>query len=167
MNKKRNVLQKVVDAVEEFFLNIFKKIGLKKFVEWYLKRQEAMRYLVFGALSTVVNILAFFLCKNVCNFSTVVSNSIAWILAVLFAYITNKMCVFNSETTGKKDLLREILSFFGARIFTLVFETGFLILFIDKLHFNDIIMKIISNILVIIINFFFSKIFIFKKSKSK
>ena len=165
MNKEKNVLQKIVDATEGFFLNILKKIGLKKLVEWYLKRQEAMRYLVFGVLTTVINIIAFYIFANICNLSTVVSNVIAWIVAVLFAYITNKLCVFNSETTDKKDLIRELLSFFGARIFTLVLETGFLMIFIDKLHFNDILMKVISNILVIILNFIFSKVFIFKKSK--
>ena len=155
----------IIDKIEEFFLKIAEKIGLKKLADWYREHREGMRYLVFGALSTVINIVVFAICTKLVNLSTAVSNTIAWILAVLFAYVTNKIYVFNSKTKGFNDLTREILSFFGARIATLIIETAFLWVVIDKLGFNDIFMKIISNIIVIILNFVFSKIFIFKKEK--
>ena len=155
----------MIDKIEEFFLKIAEKIGLKKLVDWYRAHREGMRYLVFGALSTIVNIVVFVICARIANLSAAVSNTIAWIVAVLFAYVTNKIYVFNSKTTGVKNLVREILSFFGARIATLVLETAFLWVVIDKLGFNEIFMKIISNIIVIILNFIFSKIFIFKKDK--
>ena len=157
----------VIDKIEEFFLTIAEKIGLKKMADWYREHREGMRYLVFGALSTVLNIVVFAICAKLANLSTTVSNTIAWIAAVLFAYITNKIYVFNSKTTRIAELIREILSFFGARIVTLVLETAFLWIVIDKLGFNDILMKIISNIIVIILNFVFSKIFIFKKEKNE
>lgn len=156
----------IIDKIEEFFLKIADKIGLKKLADWYRAHKEGMRYLVFGALSTVLNIVVFAICAKLARLSTTISNTIAWIAAVLFAYVTNKIYVFNSKTTGIKDLVREILSFFGARIATLVLETAFLWVVIDKLGFNDIFMKIISNIIVIILNFVFSKIFIFKKEKN-
>ena len=155
----------MIDKIEEFFLKIAEKIGLKNLADWYRAHREGMRYLVFGALSTIVNIVVFVICARIVNLSTAVSNTIAWIVAVLFAYVTNKIYVFNSKTTGVKKLVREILSFFGARIATLVLETAFLWVVIDKLGFNEILMKIISNIIVIILNFIFSKIFIFKKDK--
>jgi len=155
----------MIDKIEEFFLKIAEKIGLKKLADWYRAHREGMRYLIFGALSTVINIVVFAICTKMANLSTAVSNTIAWIVAVLFAYVTNKIYVFNSKTTGVKNLVREILSFFGARIATLVLETAFLWVVIDKLGFNEIFMKIISNIIVIILNFVFSKIFIFKKDK--
>ena len=155
----------IIDIIEEFGLKILEKIGLKKLAEIYRKHQEGMRYLVFGALSTVINIVVFAICSKTANLSTTISNTIAWIVAVLFAYITNKIYVFNSKTTKIKELTKEIISFFSARIVTLVLETAFLWVVIDKLGFNEILMKIISNIIVIILNFIFSKIFIFK-SKS-
>ncbi len=156
----------IIDTIEDFFLKILDKIGLRKLADWYRVHKEGMRYLVFGALSTVLNIVVFAICAKLARLSTTISNTIAWIAAVLFAYVTNKIYVFNSKTTGIKDLVREILSFFGARIATLVLETAFLWVVIDKLGFNDIFMKIISNIIVIILNFVFSKIFIFKKEKN-
>ena len=156
----------IIDKIEEFFLKIAEKIGLKKLADWYRAHREGMRYLVFGALSTVLNIVVFAICAKVANLSTTVSNTIAWIIAVLFAYVTNKIYVFNSKTTGVQDLVREIIAFFGARIVTLIIETVFLWVVIDKLGFNSILMKIISNVIVIILNFVFSKIFIFKKDKN-
>lgn len=155
----------LIDNLEEFGLKILEKIGLKKLANWYRKHKEGMRYLVFGALSTVINIVVFAICAKYIKFSTAISNTIAWIAAVLFAYITNKLYVFNSKTIKIKDLTREIISFFSARIITLVIETVFLWVVIDKMGFNEILMKIISNIIVIILNFIFSKIFIFKKDK--
>ncbi len=155
----------IIDIVEKICLKILEKIGLKKLAEIYRKHQEGMRYLVFGALSTVINIVVFAICSKTANLSTAISNTIAWIVAVLFAYITNKIYVFNSKTTKIKELAKEIISFFSARIVTLVLETAFLWVVIDKLGFNEILMKIISNIIVIILNFIFSKIFIFKKEK--
>lgn len=153
----------IIDKIEEFCLKIIEKMGLKTLADWYRKHKEGMRYLVFGVLSTIVNIIVFSVCSITANLTITVSNVIAWIAAVIFAYITNKLWVFNSKTENIKDLLREIIAFFGARIFTLVFETIFLIVFIDKLQFNTILMKIVSNFLVIVLNFVFSKILIFKK----
>ena len=155
----------IIDKLENFFLKIIEKIGLKKIADLYRKHIEAMRYLVFGALTTVINIMIFAICSKVINLSTAVSNVIAWIIAVLFAYVTNKLWVFNSKNNGNKELLREIVSFYGARVLTLVLETAFLWIVIDKMGFNEILMKIISNIIVIILNYIFSKVFIFKKNK--
>ena len=147
-------------------MKIAEKIGLKKLADLYREHREGMRYLVFGALSTVINIVVFAICAKLVNLSTAISNTIAWIVAVLFAYVTNKIYVFNSKTSELRNLAREIISFFSARIVTLVIETVFLWIVIDKLGFNDILMKIISNIIVIILNYVFSKIFIFKKEKN-
>lgn len=161
----------LVDKVEEFFLKIFEKIGLKGLADWYRKHQEGMRYLVFGALSTVVNIVSYtifavLILKGVENetLRVNISEIVAFITAVIFAYVTNKLYVFNSKTTGFKDLIREIASFFGCRIFT---EIVSIIMMNAAVAFNinDILMKVVSNIVVIILNFVFSKILIFKKQK--
>lgn len=161
------MIGKLIDKVEEFFLNLFEKIGLKFFTKYYREHKEGMRYLVFGGLTTIVNIIVFTLTHDILDLTTTISNIIAWVLAVIFAYITNKFFVFYTKAKDKKDLVREIGSFFGARVFTLVLETIFLNIFIDTLGFNSILMKIISNIIVIILNFIFSKIFIFKKENKQ
>lgn len=155
---------KIVDVIEEFFLKIFEKIGFKKFTEFYRNHKEGMRYLVFGAFTTVVNIVVFEICKNLWDMPTTISNIIAWILAVFFAYLTNKWFVFYSKAENLKKLFAEVGYFFVARIFTLVVETVFLYVTIDYYELNSILMKIISNILVIILNFILSKLFIFKKN---
>lgn len=161
----------IVDKVEEFCLKILEKIGLKALASWYREHQEGMRYLVFGALTTIVNILTYSLfsaliLKNIENESLRVNicEIIAFIVGVIFAYITNKLYVFNSKTKGFKDLAREITSFFGCRVFTEIIS----ILMMNAavwLSINDILMKVISNIVVIILNFVFSKILIFKNKK--
>ncbi|HCC03470.1 MAG TPA: hypothetical protein DEP51_01235 [Clostridiales bacterium] len=156
----------IIDKIEDFFLKIAERIGLKKLADWYREHREGMRYLVFGVLSTIINIVVFAICERMLHLSTIISNVIAWIIAVLFAYITNKLYVFDSKTTKKQELAKEIISFFSARIFTLVIETIFLKIVIDKLGFNEILMKIISNVIVIVLNYVFSKIFIFKEEKN-
>jgi putative flippase GtrA len=133
-------------------------------VDWYIKKTEAMRYLVFGGLCTVLNIAVFAL-FNALELPTLSSNTIAWIISVLFAYITNKYCVFDAKTSSQKDLLREFVSFITARLATLGVETIMMWVTVDLWHWNAVLMKVIANIVVIILNFVFSKLFIFKDSK--
>ena len=156
----------ILDKIEDFCLKIAEKIGLKKLADWYREHREGMRYLVFGLLTTLLNLLIFTICVRIIKIQVVISNIISWIIAVLFAYVTNKLYVFDSKVIQKKELAREIISFFNARIITLAIETVFLWVTVIKLELNEIIMKIIANIIVIILNFVFSKIYIFKKEKN-
>ena len=158
-------MKKIVDIVEEFFLKIFEKIGLKKFVKWYREHKEGMRYLVFGALATFVNILAYSVCFYIIHIENGISNIIAWVIAAIFAYITNKFCVFDSKVDTKKALLYEIASFFGCRLLTLAIDEAIMIITVDKFAWNAFLMKVVANIIVIILNFVFSKLIIFKKDK--
>ena len=157
----------MIDKIEEFFLKIAEKIGLKKLADWYREHREGMRYLVFGVLSTIINIVVFTICCRIIKIPVLISTIISWIIAVLFAYVTNKLYVFDSKVIQKKELAREIISFFNARIVTLVIETVFLWATVIKLGLNEIIMKIIVNIIVIVLNFVFSKVFIFKEEKNR
>lgn len=157
---------RVWEAIEKFFLGIARKIKLGFLADFYEKHLEGMRYLAFGFFSTVINIVTFKLCK-MAGMGTIISNILAWVVAVVFAYLTNKAIVFESKTESIKSLFKEFVSFIGARIFTLVVETIFLKVVIDILGYNEILMKIVSNIIVIILNFIFSKLFIFNKDKSK
>ena len=153
----------MIDKLEEFGLTILEKIHLKKLADWYRKHQEGMRYLVFGALTTLVNIVAYAIFYYLFHISNGVINDIAWILGATFAYITNKLYVFNSKVNTKKELLKEIFYFYGCRLLTLVIDEGIMIFTVDKLGWNGLLMKIIANIIVIFLNFIFSKILIFRK----
>lgn len=155
----------MIDKLEKFCLNILRKIKLAKLADWYEEHVEGMRYLIFGALSTVVNVVVFVILNSKLKLSIEVSNTIAWIISVIFAYVTNKLYVFKAQNDSRKDFFREIISFFGSRVFTLVVETILLKIFIEKLGFNSTIMKILTNVIVIILNYVLSKIVIFKKSE--
>ena len=153
----------MIDKIEVFCLKILEKIGLKKLADWYMKHQEGMRYLVFGALTTVVNILAYSVLYYVFHIENTISNVIAWIIGATFAYITNKLYVFNSKVNTRKELIKEIVYFYGCRLLTLAVDEGIMILTVDKFGWNALLMKILANIIVIILNFIFSKILIFRK----
>ena len=155
----------MIDKLEEFCLKILEKMHLKKLADWYRKHQEGMRYLIFGALSTVVNIVSYALLYYLFHISNAVSNILAWIIAATFAYITNKLYVFDSKVNNKKELLKEIVYFYGCRLFTLAIDEGIMILAVDRFKWNEILMKIVANIIVIILNFIFSKILIFRKQE--
>ena len=131
-------------------------------ISWYNKYKEGLLYLFFGGCTTLVNILAFCLLRFI-KIGTYTSNIFAWIISVLFAFITNKLFVFESRKTGFLKTLKEGFSFFGFRILSLVFDMGIMYLMIDILNINEVISKIVANIFVIIINYVFSKLFIFKK----
>ena len=122
--------------------------------------KELILYIIFGILTTLVNILVYLLFAKIFGVNYLISNIIAWFLSVLFAYITNRLWVF--ESTSSK-ILKEISLFFGGRLFSGVLDTGFMYLFIDILLLNDFISKIIIQVIVIIINYVFSKIIVFKK----
>ena len=155
----------MIDKLEEFCLKILEKIHLKKLADWYRKHQEGMRYLIFGALSTIVNIVSYAVLYYIFHISNAVSNILAWIIAATFAYITNKLYVFDSKVNNKKELLKEIVYFYGCRLFTLAIDEGIMILAVDRFKWNGILMKIVANIIVIILNFIFSKILIFRKQE--
>ena len=133
-------------------------------ISWYNKYREVLLYLLFGGLTTGVNIVTFFLLRQF-SVEVYISNVVAWILSVLFAFITNKTFVFESKNNSRQEDFKEMLSFFGFRVLSLVFDMGSMLLLLEVFHINELISKIIANVLVIILNYVFSKLFIFKKKK--
>ena len=109
------------------------KNTIEKLKPLFYKYKSQILYLFFGGLSTLLNIIIFFVLNTLFKIEYQISNVIAWIIVVIFAYITNKIWVFESKTTSKKDLLRETISFMSARVITLVIEFILLYLFIEKL----------------------------------
>ncbi|MDO0469775.1 GtrA family protein [Clostridioides difficile] len=125
------------------------------------KHLETILYLFFGALTVLINIITYLFFTRIINFTFLVSNFLAWSIAVLFSYITNKFFVFKSEKTEFFFLLKEFISFLSCRLFSGFVEILLMYLMIDLLSLNDILVKISTNIIVIILNLIFSKIVVF------
>lgn len=89
----------------------------------------------------------------------------AWIVAIIFVYITNRKWVFHSEAVSAKAIIKEITSFFICRLLTGFVDWGSMFLFVDVLHFNDVIVKTLANIVVIILDYIASKFVIFKRKE--
>jgi putative flippase GtrA len=129
---------------------------------WFNKCREVLSYLFFGFLTTLVNMFIFFLLRHF-NIHLYLSNLIAWIGSVLFAFITNKLYVFGSKSKDKKKSAKELILFFICRIISLGADMGAMYLLIQVINSSEIFGKIMTNILVIILNYLFSKLFVFKK----
>lgn len=140
---------------------------MKSFHELYEKYKDLIPYAIFGVFTTVVNMVVYWLCSHVFGMQTLVATLIAWFLAVFFAYVTNRKWVFHSEAEGAREILREAVSFYAARIATEGIDLLCMWLFVDCLHFNDVVIKFLANVLVIIVNYVLSKLVIFKKKKPK
>ena len=127
------------------------------------KYKSLISYGVFGILTTVVNLVTYNLCYYQMGIGNTASNIIAWILSVVFAFVTNKLFVFESKDKSKKESLKELFNFFGFRLLSLGIDTLALYLLLNVVNVGEMIAKIISNVVVIILNYIFSKLFVFKK----
>ena len=137
---------------------------MKDFVLGLLKKHKSfIAYGIFGVLTTIVNIVAYNFSYNHVGLSNTFSNIIAWILAVAFAYVTNKIWVFGSVSWKWDVLKKEIVSFISCRLATGILDIVIMYICVDIMNFNAMLMKIVSNVLVIILNYIFSKLVIFKK----
>ena len=123
-----------------------------------------MLYLFFGVCTTGVNIIAYWACSRFIKLNTVLSTVFAWLLAVLFAYITNRIWVFASMVTGFKGIMMEFISFIVCRLATGIVDIVVMYLCVDMFGMNDVLIKTLSNIIVIVLNYVASKLFIFRKS---
>lgn len=92
-----------------------------------------------------------------------VANIFSWILAVLFAFFTNRIWVFDGKTNGAKEFFVQMINFFGGRVATLVVEEVILFVFITKLGFGSMVVKIAAQIIVIVLNYVISKLWVFRK----
>jgi len=165
----RNLTLEVFEFFENIGLWILEKLHLKKLADLYRKHIEGMRYLICGGLSTIVNILGYALgsyviFKGITDVTVRVniSDTFAFIIALIFAYWVNKTIVFNSKCNNIKELIKEIVSFTSCRIFTQIISLGMMNLAVI-INMNDLIMKVLANIVVIILNFILSKLVIFKR----
>lgn len=136
---------------------------MKTFLKLTKKYRSLIAYAVFGGLTTIVNIVAYSGCYNDLQFSNTLSNVIAWVLSVTFAYLTNKAWVFESRSWKWNVLRREITTFVSCRLATGIMDIVIMYLCVDVLGWPALLMKVVSNVLVIVLNYIFSKLVIFKK----
>jgi putative flippase GtrA len=130
-----------------------------------LRRQELLSYLVFGALTTLVNFLVYFPLSRVVHY--LIANAVAWVAAVAFAFFVNKAFVFEDERWDARTAIRQALSFAAMRLVSLGLEELILYVFVEALHCSANVTKVIAQIVVIVSNFAFSKWVIFRRQKAE
>ena len=136
---------------------------LQKIRNLIQKYWDILSYLFFGVLTTVVNYLVYLPCYNLLHLSASVSNVIAWVAAVAFAYLTNKPFVFKSHDWSWKTVGPELAKFVGCRVGSGLIETAIIFVTVDLLQFNGNIWELFTSVLVVIINYVGSKLLVFRK----
>lgn len=129
------------------------------------KHWDIVTYLFFGVLTTVVNYLIYLPVYNLLHLSAALSNAIAWVAAVAFAYLTNKPFVFQSHDWSAETVIPELLKFVSCRLGSGLVETGILLVTVDLLHWNGNLWKLITSVLVVILNYIASKLVVFTKGR--
>ena len=150
---------------------------MMKIKDLLYKYKELITYVIFGGLTTLVNFVAFYVVTQILGEDLyLINNAIAWVVSVVFAYVTNKLFVFESKSWNLKLVAKESVEFVGARVFSFLIEEGGMLLFVSVLGFGEIsfnifgftitgqlIAKLILAVIVVIMNYFFSKFIIFRK----
>ena len=136
---------------------------IKQWMSEHAKLTELILYVFIGGCTTVVNWVIYFPLVNLLDVNYQVANVIAWIGAVIFAYITNKTIVFRSKTTKAQTITKELTSFVGARIMSLLLEMGIMWLTVSVMSMNSNLMKIVTAVVTVLFNYIASKLIIFRK----
>lgn len=135
---------------------------MKNLFSLYSKYKEVILYLFFGLLTTVVSISSYYLCSEILQLHYLISNIISWVFAVIFAYVTNRIWVFESNSKGIVLILKEIFTFVNCRLLSGIIDMVVMILLIDIMNINDLYSKIFTQVIVVVLNYVFSKLIIFK-----
>ena len=145
----------------DIFDRIMALPGLRCFGGLYRKYKSALLYLFFGVLTTLVSIGSFVLANRQLGLNELIANILSWICAVTFAYLTNRVWVFGSKARGAA-IVREAVSFYSGRLATLAIEEALLLIFVTWLAFDGTAVKIAAQFVVLILNYFISKLLVFR-----
>lgn len=135
---------------------------IRKLIEKYW---DVLSYLFFGVLTTGVNYIVYLPCYNLWGLSATVSNVISWVAAVAFAYLTNKPFVFKSNDWSAKTVIPELTKFIGCRVGSGAAETLILMVTVDILGWNGNVWKLLTQVMVVVLNYVGSKLLVFRKHK--
>ena len=140
---------------------------LRLFEPFYKKHKEGLLYLFFGGVTTLVSFLVFWIFDAPLGLDPLLANLISWIVAVAVAYITNRTWVFADHASGARAILLEIVGFYASRVATFLLEEAILLVFVTWLDLPSMPVKIAASVLVVLLNYVFSKIFVFRKNAEK
>lgn len=147
--------------------DIFDKImllpGLKLLNPFYKKNKEVLLYLFFGGLTFLVSVFTYAYFNVTMGINELIANIISWVIAVTFAFITNRIWVFQAPTNTFVEFVKQLISFFLGRVVTLVIEEIMLLVFISILGFDSMVVKIVAQVVVIVLNYVISKLVVFRK----
>ena len=138
---------------------------LRRAYPFYAAHKEVLLYLFFGAVTTAVSLGSFYLFESVLGLDPLLANPISWVLAVLVAYLTNRVWVFHSAAHGAGAILLEVTAFFAGRVVTLLVEEAILLLFVTWLALPAFPVKVAASVIVVILNYILSKLVVFRKGK--
>ncbi len=136
-------------------------------VRLYRKYEELVMYLIVGVCTMIVSLVSYYILANPMGIYYQAANIISWVLAVAFAYVTNKKYVFKSKYTGLSGTAREMTSFVSSRIASLLAEIVSMYFFVQICQIDDNIVKLMNQVLVTVLNYIFSKFWVFRKSRQK
>ncbi len=149
----------------DIFDRIMSLPGLRIFEGPYRKYKSILLYLFFGGVSLVINIALFIVLVNIVCLDALISNIFCWIVCVIFQFFTNRTWAFDGHVDTKSAFLKQMVSFFGSRGFTLLVEEAILAIFIEGLSCDATVIKIIAQFVTIVMNYVLSKMFVFRKKK--
>ncbi len=152
MGNKQDIFDKMMPLP---FLQIFEP--------FYKKYKEVILYLLFGGATFFINLWLFTLLTHVMKMDALVANVIDWIICVLIQFSTNRTWVFNNNVGSTTELIKQIVSFFGWRLLTLIIEESILAVFIVLMNLNSFVVKLSAQVVVIVLNYVISKWFVFRK----
>ncbi|MGB3159966.1 GtrA family protein [Carnobacterium sp.] len=135
-------------------------LTLKKLYE---RNQEILSYLIFGVLTTLVNFIVFYAFDTVLDIQYLIANALSILASIIFAFFTNKKYVFKSESVTIRAWIKEFFLFCSFRLISAGFDMLSMLLLIGVLQWNSNVAKLATQIIVVFLNYFFSKWFIFKK----
>ena len=134
---------------------------MSKIVELIKKYKELIVYAIFGVCTTVVNFACYMICVKL-NVDVLVSSVIAWVVSVVFAFLTNRKWVFDSKANTLSGVVKELAKFSSGRVLTQIIDMVILAVFVKMLCYDEAVVKLAANVVVIVLNYVFSKFFVFK-----
>ena len=132
-----------------------------------MRYREIMMYIIMGIFTTIVNIVSFYILTSAFEMDYKAATVAAWILSVLFAYVTNKRYVFQQKTAGMRSLVKELMAFFSVRVLSLAIDLAMMILLVSQFHMNETLAKIADNVIIVVVNYAASKWIVFRKAKEE
>lgn len=148
----------------DIFDTIMSLPGLRMLFPFYKRHKQVLLYLFFGAVTTVISIGVFSLLNIALGVNEHIANLTSWVLAVLVAFLTNRTMVFDAETNSAGAFLAQMITFYAGRVATLLVEELIIFVFITTLKFDSFTVKLVAQIIIIILNYVISKLFVFKNN---